>query len=406
MSEIQTLPQLEALMSSRWDAINQYIDGQMHDLPIPIYSSVDIRESKSKFAPVDHNLYPAGFNNLCQLDLNFAGKLFGRAFGKLHTPVSRVAIIPEAHTKNAFYLDHLAFLGKALADEGLGVGFVSLDPQLFAAGADGIKLLSASKFEIEIQRGRIEGGILSSASGPYHLILLNNDQSSPLGIDWKALKTPVLPTPQLGWVKRRKARYFHYYRQVVDIFARQFSIAPELLQAEFRTVEGVDFASRENLEKLANEVDIFLRQLPSGHKVFLKANQGTYGMGISVLASGEEVLNMNRKARNKMDMGKNKLKFTSLLLQEGIESVVRYDNMAAEVSIYLVDGRPTGGFVRANPERGSNANLNSKGMVFRKYCISEIRQNNDACAKEAVYSIVARLATWASALETRECVAD
>ncbi len=402
--KICTKEELEALMSSHWDGINQFIDQQIQNLPIPIYSSVDIRESKKKFAPVDHNLYPAGFNNLCQLDLNFCGKLFSKAFKKFDFPISRIAIIPEAHTKNIFYLDHLAFLGKCLSDEGLEVDFVSLSDELFLAGEKSLQLLSASKFEVKIKKGKIREGNLCTDGSPYDLAILNNDQSSPLDVDWHTLATPILPTPQLGWAKRRKTLYFSYYQKVVEIFASKFSINPELLQAKFHRVEEVDFSSKENLQRLALQVENFLGELPSESKIFLKASQGTYGMGISVISSGDEVLRMNRKARNKMNVGKNKLKFTSLLLQEGIESVVKYDNMAAEVSIYLVDGKPAGGFVRANPERGSNANLNSKGMLFHKYCISEIRQNNDAQAKEAAYSIIARLATWASALEIQDLV--
>ena len=101
-----------------------------------------------------------------------------------------------------------------------------------------------------------------------------------------------------------------------------------------------------------------------------------------------------------MDIGKNKIKFTSALIQEGVDSILRYDDMPAEVTIYLVGGRPVGGFVRANESKAANENLNSRGMVFRKYCISEIRENNDYQCKEAVYSIIARLSTLAAANES------
>jgi len=41
-------------------------------------------------------------------------------------------------------------------------------------------------------------------------------------------------------------------------------------------------------------------------------------------------------------------------------------------------------------------------MVFKKYCISEIRENQDHKSKEAVYSVVARLATLAAGYEIKE----
>ena len=57
-----------------WIDINKYIDAEMGNFDIPFYNSVDIRESSAKYAPVDNNLFPAGFNNLCLLDLEASSK--------------------------------------------------------------------------------------------------------------------------------------------------------------------------------------------------------------------------------------------------------------------------------------------------------------------------------------------
>ena len=124
-------------------------------------------------------------------------------------------------------------------------------------------------------------------------------------------------------------------------------------------------------------------------------------MGIQVVSDGEDILKMNRKSRNKMDVGKNKIKFTDVLIQEGVDTVLSYDSMPAEVTIYLINGKSVGGFMRANKERDHQSNLNSKGMVFKKFCISEIRQNQDFTIKEAVYSVIARLSTIAAGLEIK-----
>lgn len=115
---------------------------------------------------------------------------------------------------------------------------------------------------------------------------------------------------------------------------------------------------------------------------------------------------MNRKTRNKMDIGKNNLKFDSVLIQEGIETIIKYDDMPAEVTIYLIDGKSTGGFMRANPLKGTNANLNAKGMIYKKFCISEIEQNTDHQRKEATYSIIARLSTLAGAYEIEQSLKE
>lgn len=399
--KVNTKEELESFVTSNWDEINAHIDSELAKLPTSLYTSCDIRESKDKFAPVDLNIYPAGFNNLCMLDLEASGKLFKRAFDKVNQQARHIAIIPESHTKNKFYLDHLAILGRAIRDAGYEVSFMSLDESLFSE-SETLDLVSHSGFDLRIEKALIKDGKFELSAGGVDIAVLNNDQSSPLPVNWGEIKTPVLPTPHIGWFARQKNIHFSYYKQVADAFCERYSIKPDLIQARFKAIENVDFETKSGLEPLGAAVDELIHEIGVGRKVFVKASQGTYGMGISVVGSGEEIISMNRKVRNKMDVGKNKIKFTSLLVQEGVETILKYDDAPAEVTIYLVDGQSVGGFMRANSERDSEGNLNSKGMVFRKFCISEIRQNQDHQCKEAVYSVIARLSTLASSHEIKD----
>jgi glutamate--cysteine ligase len=198
---------------------------------------------------------------------------------------------------------------------------------------------------------------------------------------------------------REKNAHFAYYAQVVAEFCERFNVNPLLISARFATVDHVDFESKEGLEVIAQKAQALFDQMDPGGKIFLKASQGTYGMGITVIESAQEILEMNRKTRNKMDVGKNNIKFSSVLIQEGIETMVTVDGHPAEITIYLVGGKSTGGFMRSNPLKDSVSNLNSKGMVYKKYCISEIGAGCDHLCKEAVYCLVARLSTIATALE-------
>ena len=102
---INTKEEFEKFTTSHWNMINEYIDSKFDRDFTPIYSSVDIRESKTKLAPVDHNMYPAGFNNLCALDLDYASEVFELAIKNINKDTSVVGLIPESHTKNLFYLD-------------------------------------------------------------------------------------------------------------------------------------------------------------------------------------------------------------------------------------------------------------------------------------------------------------
>ncbi|GAB4017957.1 MAG: glutamate--cysteine ligase [Bdellovibrio sp.] len=402
--KINTKLQLDGFVCQHWNEINNFIDDQMANLPVPIYSSVDIRESLDKYAPVDHNMYPAGFNNVCALDLEACSREFSRQIKKINPNAKVVGLIPESHTKNLFYLDHLAILSKTIRDAGFEVIITSPDHQLFADGSNELKLVSHSQFDLSIFPTTLSSNILSANGKELDVVVLNNDQSSPLELPWREIKSPIVPTPLIGWFARQKIKHFTYYNKVASVFAEKFNIDPNLLEARFSFKDDVDFSTKEGIDELASEVDKLIAQIGKPNPVFVKASQGTYGMGIMVVKSGEEIKEMNRRDRNKMDVGKNKIKFTSVIIQEGIETALKYDNMPAEVTIYLVGGKSLGGFMRANQERGSNENLNAKGMVFRKYCISEIKQNQDYQCKEAVYSILARLSTWAAALEIEEAI--
>lgn len=405
--KVNTKQDLEQFFCKNWNILNEWIDKEQSLLSQPLTSSVDIRESKHKYAPVDHNMYPAGFNNLCSKDLFKCSDHFKERFEALKPGLKKVGILPESHTKNKYYLDHLHKLKDAIQMADYEVVLFSPDQNLFAeVSGNSIELESFSGYKIQIFKAKVENGVFvaidPSIKFDFEVILLNNDQSVPLEVDWKSLKTPVMPSPFAGWFRRQKIHHFKKYQETANRFAKHFEINPDLIQAHFSAVDNVDFNTKEGLEEIAKEVDKVLATLPQGSSVFVKASQGTYGMGISVVSSGEEIISMNRKVRNKMDVGKNNLKFTSVLIQEGVETILKYDDAPAEVTIYLVNGKSSGGFMRTNPLKGTQANLNAQGMIYQKLCLSDVKQDCDHTIKEAVYSVIARLSVLAASYEMKE----
>lgn len=402
--KINTKEELENFVFEHFNDVNSYIEKLSENLPIPFYSSVDVRESKTKYAPVDNNLYPAGFNNICSADFADAVITMKAAVSKHRPNAKTVGIIPESHTKNLMYLDHLSALRKIIEDAGFEVTFLTYDPNLFTeTESDVINLVSNNGSELSLYRAELKDGAIYGNNIALDFVICNNDQSNPLPVNWDEVTTVVSPTPKIGWFRRQKNIHFAYYKKVADEFCEHFNIDPTLIQAKFRAVDDVDFEAKEGLDKLGSAVDELISELKPESKVFVKASQGTYGMGISVVGSGEEIINMNRKTRNKMDVGKNSIKFTSILVQEGVETIIKYDDKPAEITIYLVDGRSIGGFMRINGERDSIGNLNSRGMVFKKLCMGDVKNlAQDHTIKEALYSVLARLSTIAAAYEIKE----
>ena len=58
------LKHLEAHLLSHQAQIETWLRNQWLSTPAPFYASVDLRNAGFKLAPVDTNLFPAGFNNL------------------------------------------------------------------------------------------------------------------------------------------------------------------------------------------------------------------------------------------------------------------------------------------------------------------------------------------------------
>ncbi len=401
--KIQTKAEFEQFATESWDEINDFLCSISKELPIPFYSSVDIRESVTRFAPVDNNLYPAGFNNICMLDQNIAVDRIKQEIFKTNPGIKKVAILTESHTKNLFYLDHLHALKTIVERAGFETNVITLDEDLME-GKDALQLKSKSEYDITISLAKVIDNKFTVAGEEIEYVILNNDQSNPINLDWAAIETPVKPPAQMGWFYRKKTEHFRHYHDACQKFCDHFSVDPYLIQARFRIVNDIDFLEKAGLEQLSDQVKELQSEMTDSKKVFIKANQGTYGMGIMTADSPEEVLNMNRKIRNKMDIGKNKKKFDSVIIQEGIQTAITHDGNPAEITIYLVGGRSVGGFMRSNPLKDSESNLNSRGMVYQKFCISEIHQGHDHKAKEAVYSIIARISTIAASYEITDAL--
>jgi glutamate--cysteine ligase len=102
--------------------------------------------------------------------------------------------------------------------------------------------------------------------------------------------------------------HFAAYDRVAKNFAQAIGIDPWLHQPGLRRLRQINFQERQGEECLAANVDAVLdASRPSteyGVKetpfVVVKADAGTYGMGVMTVRDAAEVIGLNRKQRNKM----------------------------------------------------------------------------------------------------------
>ncbi len=389
------------------------------DAPPPMYCSVDLRDSGHKIVPVDSNLYPAGFNNVCAEDHRSAPPIFrealiARAAQEGVTDPKRVLILPEFHTTNTYYLENLYYLRTLVEAAGFEVqiGWLS-EPEI----ADGLELKTASEKIIRASPLRVVEGKAQTTNGFVpDVILLNNDFSGGYPPLLDTIRQPILPSHRLGWHTRKKSDHFRHYNRLAKEFAEIAGFDPWIIQIETEEVDDVDFNEDKGIDRVAEVVERVLAKTKAAYIThgiktepfaFVKNNAGTYGIGIMVAHSAEEIRTMNRRTKNKMSIGKNKRQIDSLVVQEGVPTATLVDRLASEPVIYLFGCELIGGFLRTNTERGIEENLNSQGMVFRKLCMSDLREEaeegtGEDLSLELVYGAVARISALATGLELKE----
>ena len=140
--------------------------------------------------------------------------------------------------------------------------------------------------------------------------------------------------------------------------------------------------------------------------VIVKADAGTYGMGIMTVYDAADVKGLNRKQRNKMSVIKEGVQVSDVIIQEGVHTFETIDEGVAEPVVYMIDRYVVGGFYRVNTSRGRDENLNAPGMHFEPLAFDTCCSLPDpSCAPDAppnrfyAYGVVARLALLAASLE-------
>lgn len=375
----------------------------------PIYGSMDLRNAGFKLAPVDTNLFPAGFNNLNPAGMPLYVQAMQATIAEIGPNISRILLVPESHTRNPFYFESIAVLQEILLQAGFEMRIGSLNPEV--TQTQQYALPSGQQLTIEpLIR---QGNIISTANFSACCILLNNDLSAGVPDILKNIEQTIMPPVQLGWTTRLKSEHFNHYQDVCRQFADVISIDPWLIMPYFDQCPDVDFQNPEGQECLIHRAGLLLTrirekyqeyQVPHTPFLVIKADQGTYGMAVMMIDDPEQLRRLNRKQRQKMSVIKGGKPVTKAIIQEGVHTfeTAGPDHAVAEPVIYTIGRHVVGGFYRLHKGRGPRENLNAPGMDFaplplENYChIAKCSANS---SHFYAYGVIARLALLASARE-------
>ena len=404
---------LERRLLGHQTTIETWLRTQWQETPAPFYASVDLRNAGFKLAPVDTNLFPAGFNNLNPAFLPMCIQAVQHAIEQIHPTTRNILIIPESHTRNLFYFQSVARLQEILTKAGFQVRIGILPEGLVEGVAREIALPGGGSLHLELLRR--EGDQVYVSDYFPCIVLLNNDLAGGRPSILENLDQPLVPPLALGWSNRLKSDHFAEYRQVVLEFSRLLAIDPWVIDPLFTDCGAVDFMARGGEECLTEKAATLLDAIREKYDEYglnqtpfliVKANQGTYGMGIMTVRSASELKDLNRKQRTRMATSKGGMGVSRVILQEGVYTFESWEGAVAEPVVYMIDRFVVGSFYRVHTERGRDENLNAPGMhfeplSFEESCITPDQHSPPDCRPNRFYAygVIARLALVAAARE-------
>lgn len=386
----------------------------------PIYTSVDIRDAGFKIAVVDTNLFPAGFNNVCEHGLADAVDLIKKAIVKRVPHAKSVVIAAEEHTRNTWYLENIRILQEIIANAGFDVRiatFFSQEPTFCEQAAHALEFETATGKTVKIHCfKRILQKIKDNAL-KVDIILLNNDLTTGIPDALRESNIPVYPPMQAGWHSRQKSEHFRRTNDLMREFADLIGVDPWQFSCLYEMVDNVDINKDTDQQRLYDAGVKLFNDIAAKYKehgiddkpfIFIKSDSGTYGLGVLSIENPQQILELNSRKRKDLERSKGGETVHRFLLQEGVPTIHRIEENPSEVCIYQIDNNFVGGFYRYHSGKGSRESLNSPGgMGFQKMCPHLDKYGQDCGIKHNmnifdIYRILARVAGIAAGHEIME----
>lgn len=379
LNTTQLISRLIDRIRTKQGEIHRWLESYEGANELPLYSSVDIRNAGFKAAVVDTNIFPAGFNNLCEHGLEDSQAFIRAAINKRVPNCRDILIIAEEHTRNAWYLENIRILQQIIERAGFHVRiatFLNVQPA-FCETAKCVDLETATGELVKICCFRRILEEYEAGREHFDLIIMNNDLTTGIPEILKNSKVPIYPSIQAGWHSRLKSHHFDHTQDLIYEFSRILDIDPWLFSCLYNVVDKVDINVESDRQKLMDSATDLFGRIKAKYRehhinekpyIFVKSDSGTYGMGVLPVEDPSDIMRLNRKSRNKLHVGKNSQVIGRYLLQEGVPTIYNIDREVSEVCIYQIENNLIGGFYRSHSSKGQRDNLNAQGMEFKKMC--------------------------------------
>ena len=398
--------ELEQRILESMPAIERWFRLEWMEHTPPFYCSVDLRNAGFKLAPVDTDLFPAGFNHLTPEMLPLAVQAAMAAIEKICPEAKNLLLIPGPKLRNSFYQASLQRLVAVFTQAGLNVRLGTLDPSI----KQPLHLTLADGGELTLEPLVRTRGRLGLKNFDPCTILLNNDLSDGVPKVLQGLHEQyLLPPLHAGWTVRRKSHHLRSYEEVAKKFAKLLGMDPWLINPMHALCGQVDFRESDGLDCVRGHVETLLAKIKRKYKeyginerpfVVVKPDRGGSGMGILTVRDLKDLDSFEATASDTR-------RVDALIVQEGVPTYERMNDAVAEPVVYMIDRYVVGGFYRIHAERGIDENLAAPGSAFVPLAFASSTQLPRRGEKPGasppnrfyMYGVIGRLAMVAASYE-------
>jgi len=379
----------------------------------PFYTSVGIRNSGFKLAPVDINLHPSDWDNLTVDMLPLAVQAAMAAIEKICPEARNLLLVPDNHNRSTSYLSNLVQLKRIFHAAGLNVRIGSISPDI----------KSATDFElpdgtvITLEPALRNKGRLGLKDFDPCAVLLNNDLAAGApGILEDLNQQYLLPPLHAGWSVRRKSQHFQNYEEVSKRFGKLLGVDPWLIQPMFSRCGHVNMADNKGMDALSSHIDTLLTKIRRKYKeyginekpfVVIKSNNSNDSSGVFAVRDVNDLESIKQHLKNHSSGVRPDAEMTEVLVQEGLLTNERINKSVAEPVVYMLDRYVVGGFYRVHADRGMDDNLCGPGSSFVPLAFqrsthltqADIKPGASAPNRFYMYGVIGRLAMLAASYE-------
>ncbi|AWD32907.1 putative glutamate--cysteine ligase [Candidatus Fokinia solitaria] len=362
-------------MTAKWykELVDRYT---ANDIVVPLYYSIDFRESCYKSTVVDCNMFPAGFMHVRYNEeiVQAFQKYISEYTDKFRKSISAIYLIPENFTRNSFYIRNVVRLSKILREVALRLKvefslLLDTDNELLF-----IELQDAIMNFRQLPILQYNTTINDDA-----LIILNKDLTNGMSSILSSAKS-VLPNPLYGWYRRSKYNFFQKYEALAVEVSKILNCDSWFFCSLISYVSMSGDSWKSESESLALAVDSLIKRISEKYalygikdapKVFVKSDNGTFGRANIAVFSGDDIRKLNKK--NREELYKSGIE-NNFVIQECVYSTLcneneklflsslMSENASCERMLYTIGGQHHATLLRTNTKKGSGENLNTPGM--------------------------------------------